>query len=251
MPAWMKSLKIACLISGTMGLVSTGDLANAGPPYNVDDPGTTEKRHQGLLVAVQSTQAAGSDSQQLPNLYYTYGLTNNLELDLSTGLVSARGGGLPRAIGVGDVAPGFRWRFQEETKHHPQLLFGYAIKFPTADATRGLGTGRTDHSLWFCGAKSCRRWTAFSNLGANFFGAGHNDLFYGAAVTNQVTEKLTLGIQWYGNTPAAPGIAPESAWGVGATYILSGDKQLMFACGRSMKGLADLNVYCACQLTWK
>lgn len=52
-----------------------------------------------------------------------------------------------RASGVGDTRVGFQFVALEEGEQRPALAFAYYAKIPTADAGKGLGTGRFDHKL--------------------------------------------------------------------------------------------------------
>lgn len=225
----------------------------AGPPYNVADPSTLEVKHYSILAVYQSSQVAGSETYALPSLTLSYGLTNSVELDLGMGLAAARSRPTPTAFGLGDTTVGFKWRFQEETRRRPQFAFGYTLKLPTADPRRGLGSGAADHSLFFTAAKSYKRWMTFANLGFVAPGSSlnKNNVFYGLGVTYQATERLILGAQVYGNSPAAPGARDELAWGVGATYNTSPDTALMLQVGRSEHGFSDLNITAGFGFTWK
>ncbi len=236
-----------------MALGCLGMPVLAGPPFNVDDPGTVELHHYQLTAAYISSQSSAGEQQAFPNLSLGYGLTNNIELDLGLGANSVRNTGMPRVAGFGDTTLGFKWRFQEENKRKPQLALGYQIKVPTADVDRGLGSGTVDNSFWLTGAKSYGRWVAFTNVGYNFLGgrSGENNLFYGLGLTYQLTEKLVVGAQVYGNTAAAPGTKSELAWGVGMTYNWAPDRALLVGLGRSEQGFSDLNVYAGLQFTFK
>jgi Putative MetA-pathway of phenol degradation len=52
-----------------------------------------------------------------------------------------------RLTGVGDTRVGFQFVALEDAPEHPALAFAYYVKIPTADAEKGLGTGRFDHKL--------------------------------------------------------------------------------------------------------
>jgi len=224
--------------------VCVGVPAVAGPPYNVDDPGTSEPNRTNVYLLLNSSQIHGSESQQLPQLIAGYGLTDKLELDFGAALTSSRARGFGCNAGLGDTSLGFKYRFVEETKRQPQLGFVYSLKLPTASRERGLGTGVVDHSCWLCAAKSFGCCSLFSNVGYNFLGgtAGKNNLFYGAGLSAQVTEKLIVGAQLYGNTSSAPGNRAELAYGVGLVYNFAPDRSFVMQLGRSAEGVSDLNL---------
>lgn len=140
----------------------------------------------------------------------------------------------------------------EETKKRPQLALGYQMKFPTGDVNRGLGSGTLDNALWLSGAKSFGRWVSFANIGYNFLGggSGRNNLFLGTGLTYQLTEKLIVGAQVYGNSSSASGARDELAWGAGLTYNFAPDRTFLLSLGRSEHGFSDLNVYAGFSFTF-
>ena len=220
--------------------------------YNVVDPGTSERHRFDLNVAYISSQNKYGEQQTLPGALLTYGYSSKLGIGVGFGLNSIRPSGSPRIGGFGDITPGFKWRFQEETKKRPQIALGYQLKIPTADAGRGLGSGTLDNTILLTGAKSFGRWVAFSNVGYNFLGGrdGRNNVFLGAGVTYQLTETLVVGAQVYGNSASAPGAKDELAWGAGLRYNFAPDRSFKLMLGKSDRGYSDLNVYAGLAFTF-
>jgi hypothetical protein len=52
-----------------------------------------------------------------------------------------------RETGFGDTRVGFQFVALEEAEGRPALAFAYFAKLPTADESKGLGTGRFDHKF--------------------------------------------------------------------------------------------------------
>lgn len=229
-----------------LGLMCVSSASLANPPFNVDDPMTTEYRKFNLLVSYISSQSNGFEGAMFPNLMLSYGMTDKLEIGAMFGGATARFSGASRQWGASDTGLWARWRFQNETKNIPSLLLGYQIKLPTADANKGLGTGRADHGLWLATAKSFGRSQAFANLGYNILGNqlfGKDNLFWGVGLMHQLTETLIIGGQFYGNTINAPGGSDEMAWGLALIYNFAPNRSLLLQLGRSERGNADLNVF--------
>ncbi len=239
----MKQRFFFSILCGVLG--SLGTPCHAGPPFNVDDPATSERHKTNLFVAYLSQQNASGEQQALPSFSLAYGYSNRLEFDLGFGVASLRATGSPRIAGFGDMTTGVRWRFLEETRRRPQLAFGYQIKIPTADVNRGLSSGTVDNAAWLSEAKTFGRWVSFANVGYNFLGghSGTNNLFWGTGLTYQLTEKLVVGGQVYGSSANAPGARSELAWGLGLTYNFAPDRSLLVSAGRSEHGFSDLNLY--------
>jgi hypothetical protein len=225
----------------------------AGPPYNVDDPGTLEPGRYNFTAAFISSQSSGKETQSFPNLTLKYGLKDATQISLGFGGISKRTAAAGRETGFADTTLGIKWRFKNETKTDPQWALGYQIKMPTANKSMGLGTGNFDHRLWLTFGKSFQRLKFFGNVGYNFLGdaKGTNNIYYGLATTFQATEHLIVGAQVYGNAPNARGKNDELAWGVGLRYNYAPDRALMLQVGRSERGFSDLNVYAGVSINFK
>ena len=55
--------------------------------------------------------------------------------------------------GIGDNLLGPQLRFYHQTKRVPSLAVSYAVKIPSADAAKNLGSGKVDHSFSFLASK--------------------------------------------------------------------------------------------------
>ena len=55
--------------------------------------------------------------------------------------------------GIGDNSLGPQIRFYHQTKRVPVMAFSYSVKLPSADANKGLGSGRVDHTFTFLAGK--------------------------------------------------------------------------------------------------
>jgi len=82
-----------------------------------------------------------------------FGLFCEIELRwTTTSFLSQTSGGVTHT-GIGDNWLGPQIRIHKQTGLVPTLSFGYAAKIPSASASEGLGTGRTDHGLTFLASK--------------------------------------------------------------------------------------------------
>ena len=58
--------------------------------------------------------------------------------------------------GVGDHWTGLQYRFHHQSKRIPTMALGYAIKRPSADRHKELGSGHVDHAMVFLASKDIR-----------------------------------------------------------------------------------------------
>jgi len=72
--------------------------------------------------------------------------------------------------GFGDNFIGGQYRFLHESKHKPSLSLGYTVKFPSANAGLGLGSGRNDHIATMMISKTLYGFSFTGNV--NYFEIG-------------------------------------------------------------------------------
>ena len=83
---------------------------------------------------------AGAHLQGL-SLFYEFTVEKHISLFFTATGPLARDG----HVGLGDTAPGIKFRLATETRLRPLLALSYALKTPSA--TAGFGTGWYDHKL--------------------------------------------------------------------------------------------------------
>ena len=82
-----------------------------------------------------------------------FGLLCDVELRwTTTSFLSQTTNGITEQ-GFGDNWLGPQIRIYKQTKRVPSLAFSYAVKIPSADSAKGLGSGQVDHSLPFLASK--------------------------------------------------------------------------------------------------
>ncbi len=64
--------------------------------------------------------------------------------------------GLGGQRGFGDNWVGMQYRFRRQTSRVPTLAASYMVKIPSANAGKGLGSGRVDHQFKFLASKDVR-----------------------------------------------------------------------------------------------
>jgi hypothetical protein len=99
----------------------------------------------GALETEWGVDAAAS--QQDINGLPKFGVSKNLELRVTNNLFLANSG----THGFGDAGVGFKYRFTQDSGHHPSIAFMYMAKLPTAGDV--LGSGELDHAFTFLVSK--------------------------------------------------------------------------------------------------
>ncbi|MEI6914833.1 MAG: transporter [Armatimonadota bacterium] len=233
-------------------LVAQGQI-QAGPPFDVDDPATSEPGCWDLYVSYLSWQTDTAKGKSLPHISLCYAINDRMDVSLTTQHLSASEDGVGSVSGMGDISLSVRRRFQNEGKGRPSLAWGYEINLPTASASDGLGTGRVDHTGWLTWGKSVGRSYLFGDAGftASADPATRDNWYYGLGYTYQLTQTIVAGGQLVCSTPTADGDTHELGWGVGGTWSFAPDKALLLQLGCSERGFSDLNVYAGLSFHFK
>ena len=78
------------------------------------------------------------------------------------------------AAGLGDVVASAGYGLLANDDHSAGLALTGKIKFATADARKGLGTGRNDYGLSLDGYKTWGQWTPFGGIGWTDYGSSRS-----------------------------------------------------------------------------
>jgi hypothetical protein len=125
--------------------------------------------------------------------------------------------------------------------------------FPTGNHARGLGEGRAAFVLPLVAQKTWGKWTIYGNVGYWWQTAAEtrNYVYAGVVLEREINERLTLGVELFGNSPKERDGRSELAFNVGGSWMLNKHLNLLFAGGRDIVGDTDAMAYIGLQLLTK
>jgi hypothetical protein len=144
-----------------------------------------------------------------------FGLLCNVELRWTTTSFLTQTDLSGTQSGFGDFWIGPQLVIYKQTKRAPTIAAGYAVKVPSANSAKGLGSGRVDHQFTLLVSKDLLGFHFDFNASAFFVGrpgaAGfdHNAQF-NLAIGHPLYKTLQVQVEFYGNTQlnsATPGFA--------------------------------------------
>jgi len=146
---------------------------------------------------------------------FKFAATCNLEIRWDTGSFLRQASGGSTVTGFGDQWLGFQYRFHRQSEVAPSLAFSYAFKFPTASATKDLGTGKHDHQLKVLVTKDILGVHFDFNTSYFFFGrpiGGGTDqnVEINLAFSHPVYKKLLFTAEFYGDTTSNINASPSA-----------------------------------------
>jgi hypothetical protein len=244
-------MKLEAALAGAACLLAINS-AQAGPPFVTDDPEPPPPGGWEINVPFILERASGSTDMDAPLFDLNYGLPNvQLKLEFPVEIVHEDGAGT--ATGPGDVLLGVKWRFFNNDQSQLQLGTYPQLLAPTGDRVRGLGQGQPAYVLPLLVQKSWDKWTLYGNVGYWWQnGADTRNYFYaGAVLEREINERLTLGVELFGNSPKERGGRSDIAFNFGGSWKLSTHLNLLFTAGRDIVGDTTAMAYVGLQVLTK
>jgi hypothetical protein len=226
--------------------------AVAGPPFVTDDPEPPRPGGWEINVPFILERTPGKTEMDAPLFDLNYGLPNiQLKLEIPVRIVHEDNVGT--AAGAGDLLLGVKWRFFNSEKSQVQLGIYPQLLLPTGDRARGLGDGGFAFAFPLLAQKNWEKWTLYGNVGLWWqTGAETRDYVYaGAVLEREITERLVLGAELFGNSPKDRGGRSELAFNVGGTWKLNEHLNVLFSGGRDIVGDTSAMGYIGLQVLTK
>lgn len=227
-------------------------IVRAGPPFVTDDPDVPPAGGWEINIPFTLQRTPGTTDMQAPLFDLNYGLPNiQLEFDVPVAVVQDDRRGI--AAGLGDILLGIKWRFFGDEHSHIRLGTYPQVFAPTGYAKSGLGSGRPTYELPLLAEKSWDKWTLYSEVEYWLQTAPgqKNYWFAGAVVQHDITDRLSLGVELFGNTQKQSGTRPDVAFNIGGSFKLMEHLNLLFSGGRDIYGDTKAMLYLALQIVTK
>ncbi len=253
-----RSLPLTRLSATFAALIALTIAAHAGPPFQTDDPDPVEFHHFEMYAFELSdgTTQAGT-TLATPAYEVNYGVVPNVQLHLVLPFTTVFAPDGPNQHGMGDTELGAKIRFVKETKRMPEIGIFPFFEFPSGNADKGLGVGKTWYRMPVWLQKSWgpedRQWTSYGGGGYTIVPQDGfvNFPFAGWLVQRQISKKVTLGSELFGHGPQTPDTTRSSTMlDLGGIYEFKPGFDLLFAGGRSVYGQPETYTYLSLYWTW-
>jgi hypothetical protein len=239
--------------------------AQAGPPFQTDDPTPVDLHHyEFYLFGTVDGTPAELDSTG-PAFEFNWGAIPNIQLHaiLPFGVVAptnnpiyAPGGTGPRAFGLIDTELGIKYGFIKQTKYRPQIGSFTMFEVPTGSSSKGLGVGKVWYKLPIWVEKEFGPWSLVGGLGYAVVPQTQyrNYLYGGYLVKREVNKKLELSAEIFSHAKegfAAAQTESSTMLDAGGYYhFKSPGLQLLVAYGHSIAGQTENYTYLGLYKTW-
>ena len=239
--------------------------AQAGPPFQTDDPTPVDYGHYEFYVfgTVDGTPAELDPIG--PALEFNWGAVPDVQLHAilpwggvmpSNKAVYAPGGTGPSNYGLSDMELGLKYGFIHQTAHRPQIGSFTMLELPTGNSDKGLGVGRVWYKLPLWAEKEIGPWSLVGGAGfVLIHQTGYRSYPYGGfLVKRELNERLELSIETFSHAREGFAAAQTQASSLidagGYYHFKSPGWQLLFAYGHSIAGQTENYGYLGLYKTW-
>ena len=239
--------------------------AQAGPPFQTDDPTPVELGHYEFYIfgTIDGTPAELDPTG--PAFEFNWGAIPNIQLHAilpfgavmpSNNPVYAPGGTGSSAFGLTDMELGVKYGFIKQTKHRPQIGSFTMFEIPTGNSTQGLGVGIVWYKLPIWVEKEFGPWSLCGGMGYTVVPqSGYNNYLYGGfLVKREINKKLELSTEIFSHAREGFAAAQTQASTMidagGYYHFKSPGLQLLFAYGHSIAGQTENYAYLGLYKTW-
>ncbi len=249
----------------TLALAASRLHAQAGPPFQTDDPTPVDYGHYEFYIfgTVDGTPVELDPTG--PAFEFNWGAVPRVQLHaiLPFGAaiplnnpIYAPGGTGPSAFGLTDAEFGLKWGFLKQTKHRPQIGTFTMLEVPTGNSDNGLGVGRLWYKLPLWVEKEFGPWSLVGGSGYTLIHqTQYRSYPYGGfLVKRELGKKLELSIESFSHAREGFAAAQTQASSMidagGYYHFKSPGLQLLFAYGHSIAGQTENYGYLGLYKTW-
>lgn len=246
-------------------LATTKLCAQAGPPFQTDDPTPVDLGHYEAYIfgTVDGTPVELDPTG--PAFEFNWGALPNIQLHAilpfgtvlpSNNPVYLPAGTGPSAFGLTDMELGIKCGFIKQTKHRPQIGSFTMFEIPTGNYSKGLGVGKVWYKLPLWVEKEFGPWSLVGGLGYTVVPqTDYNNFLYGGFLIKRVLNpRLELAAEIFSHAHeglATPQTEASSLIDAGGYYHFSSPGlQLLFAYGHSIAGQTENYAYLGLYKTW-
>ena len=224
----------------TLLCASPSVLAQAGPPYLTNDPGTPGNANWEINLGAMPTIARGASSYQLPQIDLNFGVGDRIQLTYEIPYVLQSATGQPTQTGWSNDYYGVKWRFVDEGEGGLQVSTFPQVEMGGTGHARQAGIVGPGPRYLLPLEVSKRVGPVDLDVEAGYYLPGHGprERILGIVAGRPVTDRLELDVEIYDDR--AYGAWPHSTtMDVGGRYKLGRGFIALFMAGRSVNGLAD------------
>jgi hypothetical protein len=217
-------------------IASDSALAQGGPPYYTNDPGTPGPFNWEINIGYMPFFYSDQNVSHVPDVDINFGLGERIQLTYENAWLRVKNPASPTKFGFGQSNPGVKWRFYDAGDNglavsvFPQLF----LNNPNDAVRRGITPASQTFLLPFEFAKKFGPVDVDYELGYEFVHKGPNGFLTGLVVGHEFTKKFEMDVEFYSQGTFHPS-AYQPTIELGARYKIHSPIILLLMSGRSFE----------------
>jgi hypothetical protein len=215
-------------------------MAQAGPPFLTNDPGTPGNANWEINLGSMQTIARGVASYQVPQIDLNFGVGDRIQLTYEVPYVLQTSPGRTLQSGWSNGYPGIKWRFLDQGEDGWQMSTFPQVETGASILARQKGIAVAGPRYLLPLEVTRKVGPLDVDLEAGYYLAGHapRERILGFVAGRSVTERLELDAEIYDDR--AQHTAPHSmTLDLGGRFKLRRGIIALFMAGRSVNGFGD------------
>ncbi len=211
-------------------------LAQGGPPYYTNDPGTPGNLNWEINLGYMPFLYSDQSVAHIPDVDINFGIGDRIQLTYENAWLRVQSPSSPAKYGMGQSNPGIKWRFYDKGESglnisvFPQLF----LNNPNDAVRRGITAASESFLLPIEFSRKLGPVDVNYEMGYQLVHKGPDGGFLGLVVGRDVTRKLELDMEFYYQHTFHPSMNQPTI-DFGARYKLHRPVILLFMAGRSLE----------------
>lgn len=236
--------RVFCLLFLLVCFFATAALAQGGPPYYTNDPGTPGNLNWEINVGYMPFYYSDQSASHTPDLDLNFGVGERIQLTYENAWLRVQNPSSRVEYGLGQSNPGVKWRFYDAGEDglsisvFPQLF----LNNPNDAVRRGITPASEAFLLPVEFSKKFGPIDVDLETGFQFVHKGSNSALIGLVVGHDFTPKLEGDAEFYYQGTFRPS-ENEPTMDVGARYKIRPSTILLLMAGRSLEAARSNQSY--------
>jgi hypothetical protein len=232
------------LSAALITLCTTFAVAQGGPPYYTNDPGTPGHLNWEINVGYMPFYFQGQSISHTPDLDINFGVGRRIQLTYENAWLRVKPSGTDPKFGLGQSNPGVKWRFYDAGEGHLSISVfpQFYLNNPNDAVHRGITSASQTFELPFEFSDKVGPLDMDFELGYDLVHKGSNGWLTGLVVGRDLTHKLELDAELYNQGTFHPS-QNQPTIDLGGRYKIHSPIIFLVMAGRSLRPSSNNQTY--------
>jgi hypothetical protein len=211
-------------------------IAQAGPPFLSNDPGTPGSGNWEINLAAAQTIERGSASYQAPQIDVNFGIGDRVQLTYEVPYVVETN--QSNHAGWGNAYPGVKWRFIDQGESGWQVSLFPQVETGSTLSAQQRGIGSPGPRLLMPVEAATKLGVIDVDMEAGYYFPKHGsrEEIFGLVAGHSFAERFDLDAELYRDHPLGPQQSSSTTLDLGGRYQLRRGLIALFMAGRGVGG---------------